>query len=128
MKFSRFIPLIITVLLSFTAVFSYLSLILDDWVISSGSYAHFNRTFLGGGALVIVGLSIFFKRNIWIHLFAIVLILNFIGTINLHNINFNFNMGSFKLNLVAVLLMLLHFAFNVDAFTFKKKVPEDSDK
>lgn len=120
MNFTKYLSLLTTIVITVLAFITLYPMILGEYVLSSSAQDYLDKFYFGAGALIIVCLSIFFKRNIWVYLFAITLMLTFLGVISLHGISFSFKMGSFDFNLITVLLMLLHFSFNVDAFMFRK--------
>ena len=111
MTFSRYISLIITILLYLgTLLINSVDIILAD-----------QKFIYGVIALSITIFSIFLKRGIWIYIFSVSLILVFLDLISMYTFSFGLQLGSFNMNLVTLILMLLHFAFNVDTLSFRKK-------
>ena len=68
---------------------------------------------IGAIALGIVGLSIFLKRNIWAYLFFLVLIASFFPVLAFNQISMAFYIGSLKLDLIAIPLVVIHVLLNV---------------
>lgn len=111
MNFSRYISLIVTILLYIgTLIANSVEVVLAD-----------QKFIYGVIAISISIFSIFLKRNIWIYLFGIALIMAFVGVLSMYGFSFGLQLGSFNMNLVTLILLLLHFAFNVDVLTFRTK-------
>lgn len=67
----------------------------------------------GGVALCIVGLSIFLKRDIWAYLFFLVIVASFFPLLAFTNIQLSISIGSLKLDMIAIPLLIVHVLLNV---------------
>ena len=111
LNLNRFISLTVTLILYIATL-----------VVKSADVVLADEKFIYGvAALSIVIFSIFLKRSIWIYLFSTALILAFVDVISIYAFSFELQLGGFNMNLVTLILILLHFAFNVDVLTFKRK-------
>jgi len=125
----------------FIAFFIACALILKEWIdmlVTNSVRAddHLTRVLIdpvqiGSIAMVIVALSIFLKRNIWAYLFFIVLIASFFPAVSLSNYYLWFSMGSVKIDLIVLPLLILHILLNIDLIKFpelSKKQAEESNE
>lgn len=81
-------------------------------------------------ALVIVGLSIFLKRNIWSYLFLFALIASFFPTVSFTNFHLVIFIGSLEFDLIAIGLLVAHILLNpylIGRLKLTREEKEDSD-
>lgn len=112
-----------TKLIQFIAFFVAFALVLKNVLqvlvgnlMSTHDYSHFQiekSIGYGGIALCIVSLTIFLKRDIWAYLFFLVIVTSFSPLLAFTNIELSISIGSLKLDLIAIPLLIVHVLLNV---------------
>lgn len=130
MKLLRFIPFLVAFAMVLKVVIEVMS---SNFLETNEniSYQVVQSVQYGGIALCLVGLSIFLKRDIWAYLFFGVIVASFFPILSFTNLEVSFQLGSFKIDLIAVPLLIFHVFLNIHLVRFpnlSKVEEEDSTK
>lgn len=82
----------------------------------------------GAIAMAVVSLSIFLKRNIWVYLFLGAIIISFFPFLSFNNSSYALYIGSLKLDLIAIPLLVSHVLLNMDAFISPKPSENETEE
>jgi len=79
-------------------------------------------------ALGVVGLSVFFKRNIWAYLFLLTVIASFFPALSFTNLNLVIYIGPVKIDLIAISLLTAHVLLNPYMIRKPDLSPKEQEK
>lgn len=79
-------------------------------------------------ALTVIGLSIPLRRNIWKYLFLIVVVISFFQYLRFSHLGFAIYIGSLKIDLIAIPILISHIVINIDAFKARERTNEDIEQ
>ncbi len=92
------------------------------------NYVLSDSTYIGGAALLIIGVSIFLKRNIWTYLFAFTLLLAFSEMVDFSNYTFNFFIGGLRIDLTILMILLFHLGLNLSDMQLPDLTPKEIEE
>lgn len=126
---SKFIPFMIAFLL---AIYSCVKVLIENIQESQANTTHQIPESVINGiiALSIVALSILVRRNIWKYLFLIVAVLSFFPFLHFSHTGFAIYIGSLKIDLIAIPLLISHIVLNIETFKalLSDKEPTDQSR
>lgn len=121
------IPLLIVTGLTFSSVIR--NFILNSTIEDGVTYMYSSSILVAALSILVILLSLFLKRGIWVYLLLFLLIASFSEKVNFTSTQLYFSLGSWRLDLISLALLISHVFLNAEYFRNDKNREErESEK
>ena len=96
--------------------------------LNGGSQEIIDSVQYGVIVLILVGISVLFKRNIWKYLFLLGILLTYTEYASFSNFSMGFSIGPLNINAIPTLLLISHISLNLSDFQTPDLTPNEIEQ